>query len=96
MTSSGQPHEIRLTVEEALELLDIMLVSPVELTSHQDRAMQKLSEFCRNRLRAVAPHESSVWTGRARRRIRLCRKLRDIDKLGRLCPEPPGKNLKSK
>ena len=40
-----------LTKDEALGLLDIVLMSPVELTSERRDAVLKLSEFCREYLR---------------------------------------------
>ena len=69
MTPSSPPNEIGLTVEEALGLLDIMLVSPIELTSHQNKAMLKLSEFCRRRLCAEESLQTASLTGAACRSI---------------------------
>ncbi len=40
-----------LTKDEALGLLDIVLMSPVDLTPERRDAVMKLSEFCREYLR---------------------------------------------
>ena len=39
---------IRLTTEEALGLLDIVMLSPSELTEAQHSALLKLGRFCRD------------------------------------------------
>ena len=43
-----------LTEEEALSLLDIVLMTPTDLTSEQRSAVLKLSEHCRQFLREEA------------------------------------------
>ncbi|HLV78763.1 MAG TPA: hypothetical protein VKT32_00740 [Chthonomonadaceae bacterium] len=42
---------LELTIEEAMGLLDLLLLSPGELTVEQRAATLKLSEFCRKWLR---------------------------------------------
>jgi len=78
MTLSSPQHEIGLTVEEALGLLDIMLVSPVELTCHQNQALEKLSAFCRQRL-CSQDSGAAANPGRGARFYRLLRSLRKRD-----------------
>ncbi|HZT41782.1 MAG TPA: hypothetical protein VFA07_06315 [Chthonomonadaceae bacterium] len=90
MTTSGQPYELGLTIEEALGLLDIMLVSPLELTSHQNMALQKLSEFCRQRLGATEAIPAAETIGNPRRASQIYRLLRVAVKPGRPCTETAG------
>ena len=49
-----------LTKEEALGLLDIVMMSPVELTPERRDAVMKLSEFCRECLSDEAERSSPV------------------------------------
>jgi hypothetical protein len=64
-------HTLCLTEEEAMGLLDIVMVSPVDLTFDQRTAIVKLSEFCREMLResaqanAVASSVALVGAGSA-------------------------------
>ena len=51
MNDNGLPRSLCLTEEEAMGLLDIVMLSPGELTSEQRAAIMKLSEFCRQFLR---------------------------------------------
>lgn len=48
----GEELQIDLTIEEALGLLDLLLLCPAELSDNQRSALQKLSRFCRIRLMA--------------------------------------------
>ncbi len=80
MTSSCQPNEIVLTVEEALGLLDILLVCPQELTSPQRQAMHKLTAFCRSHLHkenAVSEVSPQEFADRTRTLYRLLCSLLD-------------------
>ena len=43
--------DLELTIEEALSLLDLMLLCPGDWTEAQRTAVQKLSEFCRQGMR---------------------------------------------
>ena len=54
---------LRLTEEEALSLLDIVLVTPEDLSPAQRSAFLKLSEHCRQFLREEA-EARSYPTGR--------------------------------
>ncbi len=47
-------HNLCLTEEEAMGLLDIVLMSPADLSPEQRTALVKLSEFCRAMLRESA------------------------------------------
>ncbi len=51
-----------LTAEEAVGLLDILIVSPVEMTQEQRSAFLKLSEHCRQLLRDN--DEASIYPAR--------------------------------
>ena len=48
---NAEEKSLQLTEEEALGLLDIVLLSPGDLTPEQRAATVKLSEFCRQFLR---------------------------------------------
>ena len=63
MQDGGPDQSLGLTVEEAMGLLDIIMMSPGELTPDQRTAVLKLSDFCRRHLREMDPmkaHEASV------------------------------------
>lgn len=47
MRADEDKQGIRLTAEEALSLLDLILFSPVELSDERQRLLMKLSAFCR-------------------------------------------------
>lgn len=61
MNCDHEEHSLLLTEEEALGLLNIAMLSPMELTREQHIAVLKLSEFCRERLRTAdsLPHSNS-------------------------------------
>jgi hypothetical protein len=46
------------TIEEALSLLDLVLLTPIELTPSQQRAVHKLADFCREGLRGAPASEA--------------------------------------
>jgi hypothetical protein len=52
---SGQERCLWLEEEEAMGLLDIVMLSPAELSPEQRAAVLKLSEFCRKFLREEEP-----------------------------------------
>lgn len=52
MKEREQEKSLFLTEEEAMGLLDVALLCPGELTPEQRAAVMKLSEFCRQFLRA--------------------------------------------
>jgi hypothetical protein len=62
-------YNLRLTEDEAIALLDIVLVSPVELTPEQRAIVMKVSDFCRQILReqkgtcGARPHVQVVSSG---------------------------------
>ena len=47
-------HTLGLTEEEAMGLLEIVMMSPMDLSAEQRTAIMKLGEFCRERLRESA------------------------------------------
>ena len=47
-------HSMCLTEEEAIGLLELVMMCPIELDAHQRAGMLKLSEFCRRFLREGA------------------------------------------
>jgi hypothetical protein len=51
MQEERRERSLELTMEEAMGLLDILLLCPGELTAEQRTATLKLSEFCRKWLR---------------------------------------------
>jgi len=51
LLNEDQTWNLELTMEEALGLLNLLLLSPEEWTVAQGSAVQKLSEFCRQSLR---------------------------------------------
>ncbi len=53
-------HGLDLTQEEAMGLLDIVLMCPLELTMEQRAALDKLSEFCRVYIRENVEANCSV------------------------------------
>jgi len=57
MTKSRDKQLLSLTEEEALGLLDLLILSPADLSQHQRAAAEKLSEYCRHLIRTT---ESSV------------------------------------
>jgi len=66
MQEERRERSLELTIEEAMGLLDVLLLSPGELTAEQRAATLKLSEFCRKWLResqgpgSTRPHVSSA------------------------------------
>jgi len=66
MQEEGRERSLELTMEEAMGLLDILLLCPGELTAEQRTATLKLSEFCREWLRdaqtpgSPRPHVTSA------------------------------------
>lgn len=54
MQEGRSEHNLRLTEEEAMGLLDIVMMSPVDLSPEQRTALVKLSDFCREMLRESA------------------------------------------
>lgn len=66
MQEERQERSLDLTIDEAMGLLDILLLCPGELTAEQRTATLKLSEFCRQWLRETQgpgsprPHVSSA------------------------------------
>lgn len=55
MQDRGQERSLGLTLDEAMGLLDIIMMSPGELTPEQRTAILKLSEYCRRHLRDSEP-----------------------------------------
>ena len=62
-------HSLRLTEEEAMGLLDLVMLNPADLTVEQRSAVLKLSEFCREMLRDSAT--SGVLSSSARASMRV-------------------------
>ena len=60
---------ICLTEEEAMGLLDIIMMTPADLSTEQRAAMLKLSDFCRQFIRDNADSSNSV-TGAGRAALR--------------------------
>jgi len=51
---TSNERNIGLTEEEAMGLIDIVMLSPMDLTPEQRTAVLKLSEFCRERIREAS------------------------------------------
>lgn len=51
MRDRNEERNLRLTEEEAMGLLEIVMMSPAELTLDQREAVIKLSDFCRQFMR---------------------------------------------
>jgi hypothetical protein len=64
MEEYPQEYRLTLTKEEALGLLDIMVLSPGDLSPEQRAAFVKLSELCRQFLRAEEAEEAALPHGR--------------------------------
>ena len=48
MQNQGQELSLRLSLEEAVSLLEMAMMSSAEMTTEQSMVLLKLSEFCRN------------------------------------------------
>lgn len=59
MQHYGHESRLWLSVAEALGILDLVLTAPRELTEEQERAVEKLSDYCRRCLRD-SPSERSA------------------------------------
>ena len=65
MNSICQDQTLNLTEEEAMGLLDIIMLSPMDLSPEQRAAAEKLSNYCKAKFReaAAAAKNGSKITG---------------------------------